>query len=195
MPFEVADVGVEVEEGLAVPHASLQPSVEVDFSHALHHVGQFEADPFGEPYGGEVVVVGVQAVDVGIERGLLNDGKAVDVGVEEELAMVAEAGHHVVGMHVRHGAVEMPLDGYLLVKSPKDWGPVGGFAQVGLGAGLDDHVVHHRVAVVVHHLPAMVGELGIEEHAAVVGLKVQVGGADDMGRHLHIHREVHPMHA
>ena len=98
VPLQVADERVDVEEGLAVQLAATQRAVHGDFLHPLHHGRQGEVYAFGQLHGGQVVVGGMQAVQVGIDIGLLYQGQAADGGIEKQGAVLAKGGHHILCM-------------------------------------------------------------------------------------------------
>lgn len=190
MGFEVADKAVEVCPCFEVVHAAMGFGREVDDGHAASDVGEGEVDGFGQLDGGEVVVVGVETVEDGVEGGFFNEGEAFDVGVEEEAAAFAELAEEVLRIEVGDGSVDVALGGDFDVGAPQNGSPKGSVAEIDFGAFFDGDVVEDGVAVIRHLFPTVEVETGVHEDTAVVGLEVDIGGTDAVGADFGIHGEV-----
>ena len=70
----------------------------------------------------------MQTVQVGVKESVFYQRQPFHVGIEHNGAVVAKGRHHVAGMQVGNGAVEVPLHRHLLVDAPQHRRPIGGIA-------------------------------------------------------------------
>ena len=188
--LQVANHAVHVHPGLNVLHAAVHLGTQVHHRHVLHQSRQLEGYRLGQLYRCQVAIVGVHAVEDGLDGGLLYIGQSLDVGVEKQIAVVAERCQQLLGSQVGDGAEHVSACRYRGIYAPQCRGPPGGILQVHLGALFQHHVVYYGVAIVAHLFPPVVVEPRIHKHTAVVGLQVEIGHVDTFAAHLSIHGEV-----